>query len=248
MRVVVIGGTGQIGGKVTALLRAAGHEAVPASPSTGVDAATGRGLAAALHGADTVIDVSKPHGYDPAAVEEFFRAAATNLVAAERAAGVRHHLALAAVGTEAARIPFYRAKATGTELIRSGGVPYTLVHATQFFEFVFAIADSATVDGEVRLPAALVQPVAGADVARRLVELASALPLDGAIDVAGPDVLPLADFVRRALAATGDPRTAHIDADALYFGGRIDRTTLLPAADAQLLPTRFDDWLVQHTG
>lgn len=244
MKIVVLGGTGQIGSKVTRLLRERGVDAVPASPSTGVDVMTGAGLDAVLAGADAAIDVSKPRGYDPAVVDAYFRTGIGNLLRAEHAAGVRHHVALAAVGTgPTTDIPFYRAKAVGTELVQAGGVPFSLVHATQFFEFADAIADSGTVDGDVVLPDVLVQPIAGDDVARVIVDIAVADPRNGEVDIAGPEVMPLAEFVGRGIAAHGDRRPVRVGADATYFGGRIGRTALLPGPDARILPTRLEDWL-----
>ncbi|HEY1191379.1 MAG TPA: NAD(P)H-binding protein, partial [Gemmata sp.] len=212
MKVVVIGGTGLIGKKVLALLRRQGHDAVPASPSSGVNALTGEGLAAALRGADVVADVSNAPAWADAEVMAFFDTTTRNLLEAERAAGVRHHVALSVVGAD--RIPdsgYLRAKANQERLIASGGVPYTIVRATQFFEFLGTIAAGAGADGAVHLPTAPMQPVAADDVAAALADLATAPPAGGVIELAGPEALPVAAFVGKFLAASGDPRAVVAD-------------------------------------
>lgn len=240
---VVIGGTGQIGAKTVRRLRARGLDVLPASPSTGVDTVTGDGLAAALTGADVVIDVSKPR--DHAAAPEFFSTAMTRLASAEREHGIRHHIGLSIVGSDRADdVGFYRAKAVGERIVRESGVPWTLVHATQFFEFAPSIAAASDVDGEVLLPDALVQPAAGEDVADVLVELALGAPLGEDIEIAGPERMPLADFVARALRALADTRLVRSGPGGLYFGGHLDADTLLPRAGARILPQTFSEWML----
>ncbi|GAA4490333.1 SDR family oxidoreductase [Microbacterium panaciterrae] len=248
MKVVILGGTGLIGSRVRELLRARGVDAVAASPSTGVDIMTGEGLDPVLRGADAVVDVSKPRTYDPTVLEAYFEIGMARMLAAERAAGVRHHVALAAVGTaEATEVPFYRAKAAGEQVVRAGGVPFTLVHATQFFEFAPAIADSATIDATVVLPPTLVQPIAADDVAEAMADIVLGDAADDTREIAGPEILPLAGFVARGLAAAGDGRSVVTADEALYFGGRIGRTTLLPSPAAQIGPTTFESWMA-HRG
>lgn len=251
-RIVVIGGTGLIGEKVLALLLARGHDAFAASPTTGVDLATGAGLDEALVGASVVVDVSKPRTYDPEEVWRYFDAAATNLVAAERRAGVAHHIALSAVGTERdpQPIPYYRAKAHGEEILRGSGQPYSLVRATQFFEFGPEIgaqaAAAANAADDAHVADALVQPIAGDDVAGVLAHLADRPPANGATEIAGPEVMPLADFVGRTLAGAGEVRNVVADPEALYFGARIDERELLPRDGAWLAPARLDEWLAER--
>ncbi len=240
---VVIGGTGQIGAKTVARLRARGLEAVAASPRTGVDTLSGQGLDAVLAGASVVIDVSKPRAH--ASAQEFFTTATTRLTQAEREHGIRHHIGLSIVGSDRPHdIPFYRAKAAGEQIVRRSAVPWTLVHATQFFEFAPAIAATSEVDGAVLLPDALVQPAAGADVADVLVELALGAALGEDIEIAGPERMPLADFVARALHAQADPRVVRSDPAGLYFGGHLAADTLLPRTDARILPTTYSDWML----
>ncbi|MFC5432869.1 SDR family oxidoreductase [Microbacterium suwonense] len=245
VEVIVVGGTGQIGAKTVARLRERGHSAAAASPSTGVDLVTGRGLDAVLAGASVVIDVSKPHAGDPASVQEFFTTGTANLMRAERAHGIRHHLGLTIVGSGRPHdIPFYRAKTLGERTVRDSGVPWSLVHATQFFEFAPAIAAMADADGAITLPDVDVQPAAGADVADVMVELALAAPLQADIEIAGPERMPLAGFVSRALRARHDDRDVRSGPEGRYFGGRPAAETLLPDAGARILPTRFQDWLL----
>lgn len=242
---VVIGGTGQIGAKTVARLRARGLDAAAASPRTGVDTLSGVGVDAALGGAAVVIDVSKPHTHESEPVREFFTTATSRLTQAEREHGIRHHIGLSIVGSDRAHdIPFYRAKAAGEQIVRDSGVPWTLVHATQFFEFAPAIAASSDVGGEVLLPDALVQPAGGADVADVLAELALGAALEEDIEIAGPERMPLADFVARALRAEGDVRPVRSGAAGLYFGGHLGADTLLPRTGARILPTTFSDWML----
>ncbi|MEI3865800.1 NAD(P)H-binding protein [Microbacterium sp. CCNWLW134] len=246
-RITVVGGTGLIGRKVMARLRADGHEACAASPSTGVDLVTGTGVDDALAGSSVVIDVSKPRTYDPDAVWRHFDLATRTLVAAESRAGVIHHVALSAVGTERIPqpIPFYRAKAHGEAILRDSGVPFSIVRATQFFEFGAQIGAQARAGGtdDARVADVEVEPIAGDDVAAVLAGLVDESPSGGAAEIAGPEVMPLADFVARCLAATGDDRPVVADPRALYFGAVIDRSELLPGRDAWIAPTRLSDWL-----
>jgi uncharacterized protein YbjT (DUF2867 family) len=240
MKVVVIGGTGLIGKKLTPLLRQRGHEAVPASPSTGVNALTGEGLAGAMAGADVVADVSNAPSWADDAVMAFFDASTRNLLAAEKAAGVRHHVALSVVGAD--RMPgsgYMRAKVNQEELIEAGGVPYTIVRATQFFEFLGWLAGK---DDPVRLPSAPMQPLAADDVAAALADVCVGAPADGMVELAGPETLPIAEFVGRYLAASGDMRTVVADPQALYSGALLDSRGLNPGANPRLGPTRFADW------
>ena len=244
MKVVVIGGSGLIGRKVVELLTSAGHEAVAASRSTGVDAITGVGLAGALAGAAAVVDVTNaPVRGDE--VLAFFRTSTGNVLAAERAAGVRHHVVLSIVGADTLPAGGYmRAKVAQEELIKASGVPFTIVRATQFYEFLEAIADGATVDGEVRGSTARFQPVAADDVAAFVAEVAVAPPLNGTVDLAGPEVGTLASFLRHFLDATYDERKVVEDPDAAYFGTRLDEKSLVPsAAGARLGAMTFPEWL-----
>lgn len=243
MKIVVIGGSGLIGSQVVALLRGAGHDVIAASPSTGVNALTGEGLAQALSGADAVVDVANSPSFEPQAVLEFFRTSGRNLAAAERDAGVRHHIALSIVGIE--RSPdngYFRAKIAQEDEIKASGVPYTIVRATQFMEFLGAIADSAVSDGVIRLPTGLFQPIAAADVAAIVAEAAQAAPRNGSFDIAGPERAPFDVFVTRYLAATGDRRPTVSDAAARYYGGRIEEFSLVPLGEARLGRIGFDEW------
>ncbi|TFV82633.1 LysR family transcriptional regulator [Microbacterium sp. dk485] len=244
MRIVLVGGTGRIGSRVAAKLL--GHDVVVAARSTGVDSASGAGMGEALSGADVVVDVTRPPASEPAAADAFFRRSTTNLLREGRSAGVGHHVALTIVGTRRhPDIPYYAAKAMQERLIRGSGMPYTLVHATQFFEFVGGIADAATAGGSVRLPRSLVQPIAADDVADALVRTILAPPMNDDVEIAGPERFPLDDFVRRALVARNDSRLVLADHRARYFGGRIGTRTLLPGAHAAIGTTRFDTLLTQ---
>jgi uncharacterized protein YbjT (DUF2867 family) len=245
MKVVVIGGTGLIGKKLVPLLRQRGHEAVPASPSTGVNALTGEGLADALAGAAVVADVSNAPSWADDAVMAFFDASTRNLLAAEKAAGVKHHVALSVVGAD--RLPgsgYMRAKVNQEKLIAAGGVPYTVVRATQFFEFLGWLAGEGGGD-TVRLPSAPMQPMAADDVAAALADVCVGAPVNGIVEVAGPEALPIAEFVGRYLAASGDGRAVVADPDALYAGAALDARGLNPGANPRLGPTRFAEWAVR---
>jgi uncharacterized protein YbjT (DUF2867 family) len=244
MKIVVIGGSGLIGKKVVSNLRQRGHEVTAASPSTGVNAVTGEGLADALRGAQVVVDVANAPSFEDRAVLEFFEKGGRNLLAAEAAAGVGHHVALSVVGTD--RLPesgYFRAKVAQEEIIKTSPVPYTIVRATQFFEFVGAIAQSATDGQTVRVPPALMQPIVSDDVAAALAEVAVGEPLHGTIDVAGPDSIRMDELVRRFLSASRDPRQVITDPQARYFGTPVNDHSLTPSASPRLGPTHFDDWL-----
>ena len=243
MKILVIGGSGLIGKKLVANLGALGHRAVAASPSSGVDTLTGAGLAGAIAGAQVVVDVSNAPSWADDEVMAFFRASTLNLLAAGRAAGVAHHVALSVVGAD--RMPgsgYMRAKVAQERLIEAGGVPYTIVRATQFFEFLGRIADLGGEGDTLRLPTAPMQPLAADDVAAVLTEVALAAPANGMVEVAGPETLPIAEFVGRYLRGRGDGRTVVGDAAVPYAGAMLDARGLNPAANARLGPTRFDEW------
>lgn len=246
MKIVVIGGGGLIGTVLVQRLREAGHEVVVGSRSTGVDAVTGTGLPAAVAGAHVVVDVANSPSFADAAVLQFFEASSRNLLAAGAAAGVGHHVALSVVGAD--RIPdsgYMRAKVAQERLIRSAGIPYTIVRATQFYEFVDAIAESGA-DGEtIRLPPALMQPVAAEDVSNALAEIAVSKPANGIVEIAGPEPIRMDELARRFLAATGDHRQVTTDPQARYYGAAVDDRSLTPGPNPRLGPTRFDDWLAR---
>lgn len=246
MKIVVIGGSGLIGTKVVACLREAGHEAVAASPDSGVNTLTGEGLAEALEGASVVLDVSNSPSFDDGPVMEFFTTSTTNQLAAEAEAGVRHHVALSVVGTERMSDSGYiRAKRAQEHLIEDGPIPYTIVHATQFFEFAKPIADQFTDGDTVRVPPVLIQPIAADDIAAAVCEVCQRPPSDGVIEVAGPEELRFDDLVRQRLAADGDPRIVVADPKARYFGAELQQRTLVADDGARLGKTRFEDWLGQ---
>jgi uncharacterized protein YbjT (DUF2867 family) len=244
MKVVVIGGTGLIGSKLVARLREHGHEAVPASPDTGVNTLTGEGLAEVMQGANVVVDVSNSPSFADDAVMAFFRTSTTNLLAAEQAAGVGHHVALSVVGTERlAESGYFRAKIAQEQLIAESPIPYTIVHATQFFEFVGSIAQSATDGDTVRLAPVLIQPMAADDVAAAVGRAAVGDPVNGMIEVGGPEQFRLDQLVRQGLAAKGDPRQVVADPTARYFDAQLGERTLVPGDGARLGEIRFADWL-----
>jgi uncharacterized protein YbjT (DUF2867 family) len=247
MKIVVIGGTGLIGSKVVAKLVARGHDAVPASPGTGVNTLTGEGLAEALSGADVVVDVSNSPSFEDTAVLEFFETSTRNILDAEAAGRVGHHVALSVVGTERmAGSGYMRAKIAQEKLIKNSSIPYTIVHATQFFEFAVRMADEASDGDTVRVPPVLIQPMAADDVAAAVCNVTLAAPLNNTIEIAGPEPLRFEDFVRQGLRATGDRRAVVADPQARYFGARLSERTLLPGDAAQLGATQFDDWLSQQ--
>jgi uncharacterized protein YbjT (DUF2867 family) len=248
MKIVVIGGTGLIGRQVVAWLTEHGHDAVAASPGSGVDTITGAGLADALRDADVVVDVANSRSFEDDAVLEFFTTSTTNLLAAERVAAVGHHVALSVVGTDRMLdAGYFRAKQAQEDLIRGSGIPFSIVHATQFFEFAAGIGDSGTVDGVVRLPPAPMQPMAASEVAAKVAETAAGEPVNGITEVAGPERIAMDDFVRRALAFRGDPREVITDPEATYFGGRPGSDTLVPGPDATIGAITFQEWLESAT-
>ena len=246
MKIVVIGGTGRVGTKLVDLLREHGHEAVAASPNTGVNTITGDGLAEALQGAAVVVDVSNSPSFDDAAVLEFFTTSTRNLLDAEAVAGVGHHVAMSVVGAD--RLPdsgYLRAKVAQEQLIAASSIPYSIVRATQFFEFIDSIAAAATDGDTVRVSPMLIQPMAVDDVARAVGKVAVGSPLNGTIEIAGPEAFPLDQLVRRALSARHDPRHVIADPHARYFGTELAERSLVADAGARLGPTRFEDWLAQ---
>lgn len=246
MKIVVIGGGGLIGAKVVKNLRDRGHEVVAASPSTGVNAVTGEGLAEALVGAQVVVDVANAPVWEDNAVMAFFETAGRNLLAAEATAGVRHHVALSVVGTDRLLASgYFRAKMAQESLVKSAKIPYTIVRATQFFEFVGAIAQSATDAGTIRLPPARMQPIVSDDVAAELAHVAEAEPLNATVDLAGPEPIRMDELVRRFLRSHGDDRQVVADASARYFGVEVNDQSLAPNGPSRIGPTRFDDWLSQ---
>jgi uncharacterized protein YbjT (DUF2867 family) len=244
MKIVVIGGSGLIGTKLVKNLRQHGHEVMAASPSSGVNTITGEGLAQALIGAQVVADVANSPSFEDKAVLEFFETAGRNLLAAEAAAGVRHHVALSVVGTDRLLASgYFRAKMAQENLIKSAKIPYTIVRATQFFEFVGAIAQSATDGQSVRLPPALMQPIVSDDVAAALADIAVEQPLNGTIELAGPEPIRMDELVRRFLSANRDARKVTTDVHAGYFGTAVNDQSLTPGDHPRLGPTRFEDWL-----
>jgi uncharacterized protein YbjT (DUF2867 family) len=246
MKLVIIGGTGLIGSKLVTRLRQLGHEAVAAAPNTGVNTLTGEGLDEALHGAAVVVDVSNSPSFEAAAVMEFFTTSTRNLLERAAAAGVRHYVALSVVGT--ARIPgsaYLRAKHAQEQLIESGGIPYSIVQATQFFEFIARIADEATDGTTVRLPPVLIQPMAADDVAAAVAAIAVGAPLNGTVDVAGPQRFRFDELIRQRLAAANDPREVVADPHARYFGAELAEGSLVPAGEARLGETSLQQWLGQ---
>jgi uncharacterized protein YbjT (DUF2867 family) len=246
MKIVVIGGSGLIGSKLVTKLDEHGHQAVAASPDTGVNTLTGDGLEEALEGAAVVVDVSNSPSFDDAAVMAFFETSTTNLMAAEAAAGVEHHVALSVVGTERlSQSGYFRAKIAQEQLIRDASIPYSIVHATQFFEFVKSIAAAATDGNTVRLAPVLIQPMAADDVARAVARVAARSPVNGVVEVAGPEQFRLDELIRRGLSAWNDPRVVVADPHARYFGAELGERTLLPGDEARLGETRFEDWLRQ---
>src|SRR5436305_464286 len=247
MKIVVIGGSGLIGKKVVTNLRQRGHEVVAASPSSGVNTVTGEGLAQALAGAQVVVDVANAPSWEDNAVRAFFETSGRNLLAAEAAAGIGHHLALSVVGTDRLLASgYFRAKMAQEQLIKASPIPYTIVRATQFFEFVGSIAQLATEGQTVRLPPVLMQPIASDDVAAVMADVALAAPLNGTFDLAGPEPIRQDDLVRQFLTATGDARKVITDASALYHGINVNDQSLTPGENPRLGTTRFSDWLSRN--
>jgi len=244
MKVVIIGGTGLIGSKLVTRLRDEGHEAVPASPDTGVNTLTGEGLATALAGADVVVDVSNSPSFEDAAVLKFFQTSTGNLLAAEASAGVGHHVALSVVGSDRAPESGYlRAKVAQEKLIAGSRIPYTIVRSTQFFEFIKRIAEEATDGDTVRLPPVLFQPIAADDVAKAVARVAVSAPVNGIVEIAGPEQFRLDAFIGQGLRARYDQRLVVPDPHAHYFGTELGERTLVPGPDARLGEIRFEEWL-----
>jgi|SRR5687768_10561266 uncharacterized protein YbjT (DUF2867 family) len=244
MKIVVIGGSGLIGTKLVKLLREKGHEALAASPSSGVNTITGEGLAAALAGAQIVVDLANAPSWEDKAVLEFFQTSGRNLLAAEAPAGVRHHVALSIVGTD--RTPdngYFRAKVAQEKLIEAAAIPYTIIRSTQFMEFIGGIAASGTDGSTVRLSPGLFQPIASDDVAAISADMALAAPRNDIVEIAGPERAPLNEIVARYLKAIGDPRQVVSDPDARYFGGRVEERSLVPLGEARLGRIGLDEWL-----
>jgi uncharacterized protein YbjT (DUF2867 family) len=248
MKIVVIGGSGLIGTKLVNNLRQRGHEVVAASPSSGVNTLTGEGVAKALEGAQVVVDVANSPSFEDKAVMEFFETSGRNLLAAEEATGVSHHVALSVVGAD--RLPasgYLRAKMAQENLIKASRIPFTIVRSTQFFEFVKGIAQSATEGQTVRLSPGLMQPIASDDVAAALTDVVVGKPLNGTVELAGPERIRMDEFVRRFLSATGDARKVTTDVHALYFGTELNDQSLVPGGNPRLGPTHYENWLNRST-
>src|SRR6516164_3238326 len=243
MKIVVIGGTGLIGSKTVPILRQGGHEVVAASPNTGVNTITGEGVAEALAGAQVVVDLANAPSWEDKAVLVFFETCGRNLLAADAAAGVRHHVALSIVGTDGSDNGYFRAKVAQEKLIVASGIPYTIIRATQFLEFLGGIADASADGNTVRLPPGLFQPIAADDVAAIVAEVALAVPHNGIVEIAGPERAPFNEIVARYLKAVGDPREVVLDPEARYFGGRVEERSLVPLGEARLGRIGLDEWL-----
>ena len=244
MKIVVIGGSGLIGSKLVKILRERGNEVVPASPATGVDTITGKGLDDALKGAQVVVDVSNSPSFEDAAVMKFFETSTRNLLAAEKKAGVKHHVALSIVGAD--RNPdsgYLRAKVAQEKLIKDSGIPYTILRSTQFFEFTGGIADGSTEGNTVRLTSAKLQPIASDDVAAALAPIVLGEPVNGILEVAGPEPIPLSELAQRWLTAKHDKRQVVVDPKARYFGTELNDRSLTPGANPRIGKIRFDEWL-----
>ena len=243
MRIVVIGGTGLIGSKTVAILRQRGHEVIAASPQSGVNTITGEGLKEAMVDTKVVIDLANSPSFEDRAVLEFFETSGRHLLAAESAATVRHHVALSIVGTDRSDNGYFRAKVAQEKLIEASGIPYTIIRATQFLEFLGAIAASSADGNMVRLSPGLFQPIAADDVAAIVADVALAAPRNGIVEIAGPERAPFNEFVARYLKAVGDPREVVCDPEARYFGGRVEERSLVPLGEARLGRIGFDEWL-----
>ena len=243
MKIVVIGGTGLIGSKVVEKLKQKGHEAIAAAPNTGVNTITGEGLKEAMAGAQVVIDLANSPSFEDKAVLEFFETSGRNLLAAEAAAGVRHHVALSIVGIDRTDNGYFRAKVAQEKLIKTYGIPYTIIRSTQFLEFLGAIAASEADGNIVRLSPGLFQPIAANDVAAIVADVALAAPRNGIIEIAGPERAPFNEIIARYLKAVGDPREVVRDAEARYFGGWVEERSLVPLGEARLGRIGFDEWL-----
>ena len=243
MKIVVIGGTGLIGSKTVAILRQGVHEVVAGSPKSGINTITGEGLKEAMAGAQVVIDLTNSPSFEDRAVLEFFETSGRNLLAAEATAGVRHHVALSIVGIDRSDNGYFRAKVAQVRLIVASGVPYTIIRATQFLEFLGAIADSSADGNIVRLPPGLFQPIAADDIAPIVAEVALAAPRNGIVEIAGPERAPFNEIVARYLKAVGDPREVVCDPEARYWGGRVEERSLVPLGEARLGRIGLDEWL-----
>ena len=248
MKIVVIGGTGLIGSKLVSKLSEQGHEAVPAAPNTGVNTLTGEGVAEALEGAAVVVDVSNSPSFEGAAALEFFETSTRNLLDAEAVAGVGHHVALSVVGAERLSESGYMvAKLAQEKLIKESSIPHSIVHATQFFEFINGIADAETDGNTVRVAPVLIQPMAAGDVASAVARIAVGPPVNGTVEVAGPEQFRLDELIRRTLEERDDPREVLADPHATYYGAELKERTLVPGDDASLAETRYEDWLGRST-
>jgi uncharacterized protein YbjT (DUF2867 family) len=243
MKIVVIGGTGLIGSKTVAILRRGGHEVVAGSPKSGINSVTGEGLKEAMAGTQVVIDLTNSPSFEDKAVLEFFESSGRNLLPVETAAGVRHHVALSIVAIDRTDNGYFRAKVAQEKLIKASGIPYTIIRATQFLEFLGGIADSSAGGNIVRLPPVLFQPIAADDVAAVVADVALAAPRNGMVEIAGPERAPFNEIVARYLKAVGDPRQVVRDPEARYFGGRVEESSLVPLGEARLGRIGLDEWL-----
>src|SRR5499433_2870266 len=243
MKIVILGGTGLIGSKVVGKLKQKGHEAIAAAPNTGVNTITGEGLKEAMAGAQVVIDLANSPSFEDAAVMKFFQTSGRNLLTAEAAAGVGHHVALSIVGTDRSDNGYFRAKVAQEKLIGTSGIPYTIIRSTQFLEFLRAIADSSADGNTVRISPGLFQPIAAEDVAANVAEVALAAPRNGIVEIAGPERAPFSEIVARYLKAVADPRAVVSDPEARYYGGRVEERSLVPLGEARLGRIGFDEWL-----
>ena len=243
MKIVVIGGTGLIGSKTVAILRQGGHDVVAASPNTGVNTITGQGLKEAMAGSQAIIDLANSPSFEDRAVLEFFTTSEGNLLPAETAAGVRHHVALSIVGIDRSDNGYFRAKVAQEKLIAASGIPYTIIRSTQFLEFLPAIAASGADGNTVRISPCLFQPIAADDVAAAVADVALAAPRNGIVEIAGPELAPFHDIIARYLKAIGDPRVVVGDREARYFGGRVAERSLVPLSEARLGAIGLDEWL-----
>ena len=248
MKIVIIGGTGLIGKKLTALLSNAGHEVLPASPSSGVNTLTGEGLADAFQGADVVVDVSNSPSFEAEYVMNFFTTSANRIAEAEKAAGVKHHVALSVVGADRMDSGYMRAKVVQEGITAKSGTPYTILRATQFFEFLAAVAESGNVDGVPHLPPVAMQPLAADDVAAALAKVATAAPVNGIAEVAGPEKATIAEFAQRVLTAKKDPRKVVADEASTYFGAKVDDRSLVPGlGNPYIGAIRFEEWAARQS-